>query len=66
ILPALSLNGILHADIQAGVYNAEMFKNFIGALLTHMHPFLEPNSVIVLDNASIHKADELQEMVEAW
>jgi hypothetical protein len=30
-----------------------------------MNPFPQQNSVLVMDNASIHKSAELQEMVEA-
>ena len=53
----------LHA--QEGSYNGQDFKDFIELLLIHMKPWPEPNSVIVMDNASIHKAQGLREMVEA-
>ncbi|KAF9515528.1 hypothetical protein BS47DRAFT_1277597, partial [Hydnum rufescens UP504] len=66
ILPALSLDGILHLDIQVGAYTAETFKNFVSGVLECMRPFPERNSVIVMDNTSIHKSDELKEMIEAW
>jgi DDE superfamily endonuclease len=65
ILPALSLDGILHLDIQVGAYTAETFKNFVSSVLECMCPFPERNSVIVMDNASIHKSNELKEMIEA-
>lgn len=64
ILPALSLDGILHLDVQEGSYNAALFSDFIDALLDNMNPFPGPNSVIVMDNASIHKSDALRTMIE--
>ncbi|KAJ2932106.1 hypothetical protein H1R20_g5000, partial [Candolleomyces eurysporus] len=64
ILPALSLDGILHLDIIDRAYTSELFNGFIDGLLNNMNPFPAPNSVIVMDNASIHKSDELRAMVE--
>ena len=63
-MPALSLDGILHLDIVNRAYNSELFNGFIDGLLDNMNPFPAPNSVIVMDNASIHKSDELRAMVE--
>ncbi|KAJ2911978.1 hypothetical protein MD484_g8431, partial [Candolleomyces efflorescens] len=65
ILPALSLDGILHLDIINRSYTVELFNEFIDGLLDNMNPFPAPNSVIVMDNASIHKSQELQQMIEA-
>ncbi|KDQ06621.1 hypothetical protein BOTBODRAFT_121246 [Botryobasidium botryosum FD-172 SS1] len=65
MLPALSLDGILHLDIQERSYNAQLFNEFIDGLLDNMNPFLGPNSVVVMDNASIHKSPELRAMFEA-
>lgn len=61
----MSLSGILHLAIQPNSYNAESFRDFIDGLLDEMQPWPEPNSVIVLDNASIHKGAEVRAMVEA-
>ncbi|KIK11608.1 hypothetical protein PISMIDRAFT_31810, partial [Pisolithus microcarpus 441] len=55
ILPALSLDGVLHLDIQECAYTAATFNEFINNLLDNMNPFPQKNSVIVMDNASIHK-----------
>ncbi|KAJ2913748.1 hypothetical protein MD484_g6667, partial [Candolleomyces efflorescens] len=65
ILPALSLDGILHLDVIPRSYTAELFNGFIEGLLDTMNPFPAPNSVIVMDNASIHKSEALRQMVEA-
>jgi transposase len=60
----MSLEGILHCDIEVGAYTAEAFNHFIEALLTKMNPFPQPNSVLVMDNAPIHKSNQLVQMCE--
>ena len=60
----MSLDGILHLAIQDCPYTAIQFNSFIEALLNNMNPFPQPNSVIVMDNASIHKSPELRQMIE--
>ncbi|KAF8240476.1 hypothetical protein L208DRAFT_1232809, partial [Tricholoma matsutake] len=55
LLPALSLNGIIHAKIVEGSFTTTLFHDFIEGLLDCMQPFPAPNCVIVMDNARIHK-----------
>ncbi len=64
ILPGLSLSGILHVNIVTGSFNASKFAEFIDVLLTQMNPFPGPNSVIVMDNCSIHKRQDILGMIE--
>ena len=64
ILLALSLDGILHLAIQDWPYTAVEFNSFIEALLDNMNPFPQPNSVVIMDNASIRKSPELHQMIE--
>ncbi|KAF8330729.1 uncharacterized protein EI90DRAFT_2867159, partial [Cantharellus anzutake] len=75
VLPAMSLDGILHCDIQVGTYMAKSFDHFIEALLATqagnrctltatMNPFPQRNSVLVMDNVAIHKSDQLAQMCE--
>ena len=64
VLPALSLDGILALNIIEGAFNGEKFKAFVSGLLTKMNRFPERNSVIVMDNCSIHKSHELIHMIE--
>jgi hypothetical protein len=64
ILPAMSLDRILHLAIQDFPYTGVQFNSFIDALLDNMNQFPQSNSVIVMDNASIHKSPELRQMVE--
>lgn len=60
----MSLDGILHLAIQDCPYTAVQFNSFIEALLENMNPFPQPNSVIIMDNASIHKSPELRQMIK--
>ncbi|KAJ7870268.1 hypothetical protein B0H13DRAFT_1570023, partial [Mycena leptocephala] len=65
ILPAISLDGVLHLDILTRSWTGEEFRTFIDTLLGNMNPFPQRNSVIVMDNASAYHFEGLQEMVEA-
>ena len=64
LLPALSLEGILSLDIIEGSFNTARFAQFIDELLYVMNPYPGPNSVIVMDNCSIHKDQMIIEMIE--
>lgn len=64
VLPAISLDGILYVNIVEGSFTTETFAEFIDGLLDKMNPFPGPNSVIVMDNCRIHKADLIREMIE--
>ncbi|KAF7374023.1 DDE family endonuclease [Mycena sanguinolenta] len=50
--------------VLAGSYTAATFNSFIDGLLDNMNPYPGPNSVIVMDNASIHKSAALHPMIE--
>ena len=64
MLPALSLDGALYLAAQEGAYNADDFTCFISSLLNAMNVYPATNSVLVMDNASIHKAEYLRPMIE--
>jgi hypothetical protein len=64
LLPALSLNGIIHAKIVEGSFTTTLFHDFIEGLLDHMQPFPALASVIVMDNACIHKHPHIVELIE--
>ena len=65
MLPALSLNGILHLDIVENAVTSTAFRHFVKGLLPRMNKWPLPNSVLVVDNVSIHKVDGICELVEA-
>ncbi len=64
ILPALSLDRVLHVDVYEHAVTRNNFQSFVEALLDRMHPWPLPNSVIVMDNMAIHKVNSIWEMVE--
>jgi len=64
ILPALSLDGILHLEVLDHSFSGEEFQDFVKGVLDRMQPWPMPNSVLVMDNASIHKVPGIREMVE--
>ncbi|KZP28210.1 hypothetical protein FIBSPDRAFT_687140, partial [Athelia psychrophila] len=65
VLPALSLDGVLPMDILKCSWTGATFYNFIDALLDNMNLFPQRNSVIVMDNASIHHSPEVRELIES-
>lgn len=65
VLPAISLDDVLHLDILTRSWTRNEFCKYIAVLLDNMNPFPQRNSVIVMDNASAHHFEGLQEMVEA-
>lgn len=64
LLPALSLDGILHLSIVEGSFTTATFSEFIEGLLNRMSPFPAQNSVIIMDNCRIHKSELIREMIE--
>lgn len=64
ILPALSLDGMIHCHIIEGSFDTAGFTEFIEGLLDHMQPYPGPNSVIVMDNCRIHHSDILLELIK--
>jgi transposase len=65
ILPALTVEGYIGYSIFQGAFNAELFIEFVEEkVLPHCNPYPGPRSVLILDNASIHKNDRLRELCE--
>ena len=64
MLPALSLDGILHLKVVENAITGADFRRFVEGLLPRMNKFPLPNSVLVINNVSIHKVDGIREMVE--
>jgi len=63
LLPALLVDGIIHAKIVEGSFTAGHFYDFIDGLLDHMQPFPLPNSVVIMDNAHIHKDPQVLDLI---
>ena len=64
MLPALSLDGILHLEVVENAVTGAAFRRFVEDLLPRMNKWPLPNSVLVVDNASIHKVAGIRELVE--
>jgi transposase len=65
ILPAISLDGVLHLDILTRSWTGIEFRQYLDILLDNMNPYPQNNSVLIMDNASVHHFDGVREMVEA-
>ena len=66
VLPALALEGILHVDIQQGTYMTELFNEFISSFFICMNLYPGPWSLLVMDNAPIHKSEQRTQMCCEW
>ncbi|KAJ3456616.1 hypothetical protein MRS44_016639 [Fusarium solani] len=64
ILPAYTQKGILHYQIFPGSTDSVVFEEFIEQLLYHCGKWPEPNSVLVMDNASFHRSTVIEKMCE--
>jgi hypothetical protein len=64
ILPVLSLDSILHLKVLDHSFTGEEFLDFIQGVLDQMQLWPLPNSVLVMDNASIHHVPGIHEMVK--
>lgn len=63
ILPALSLDGIIALDVLTWPYKRINFLAFIDLTLDQMNPFPHAKSVIIMDNASIHKGGDIEQKI---
>lgn len=64
ILPALALDRILHLEVVENTVTGNNFRRFVQGLLLRMNKWPLPNSVLVIDNALIHRVDGIREMVQ--
>jgi transposase len=65
LLPALTIDGYLSYTITQGSITTEDFEAFVGEqVLPYCSPYPGPRSVLILDNASIHRSEQLQELCQ--
>ncbi len=64
MLPAISMDGILHLEVLENAITGNDFHRFVQGLLPLMNEWPLPNLVLVVDNASIHKVAGIRELVE--
>lgn len=65
ILPAYTQKGILFSRVLQGSIDGAIFEDFIEQLLHHCGRWPEPRSVLIMDNASIHRSDKAAQMCAA-
>jgi len=65
ILPAICLDGVFHLEVVENAITSDDFRRFVEGLLPRMNKWPLPNSVLVIDDAAIHKVDGIRDMVEA-
>jgi hypothetical protein len=64
ILPAYTQEGIIHFRVYEGSTDTEIFENFIEELLPFCRPFPAPRSVLIMDNASFHYSEKIEQMCD--
>ncbi|KAI9146747.1 hypothetical protein HJFPF1_13485 [Paramyrothecium foliicola] len=64
ILPAYTQDGVLMHRVYQGSTDTHFFEDFLAELLHFCGRYPEPNSVIIMDNASWHHSEKIQQMCE--
>jgi transposase len=63
-MTAMTCNGVLQYEATTGTVNSDKFIDFIrGQLVPNMQPFPGDNSILILDNCSIHHTHEVQQLL---
>jgi transposase len=62
ILPAYTQNSILLSRVFQRTTDSALFENFIEQLLHHCGRWPEPKSVLIIDNASFHHNERIEQM----
>ena len=58
ILPAMNIDGYIACCVYKGAVNGDTFETFVEQeLIPLCQPYPGPNSIIVMDNAAIHRAE---------
>lgn len=62
VLPAYTQDGVLLFRVFQGTTDSTVFEDYIEQLLHHCRPYPEPNSVLVMDNATFHHTERIEQM----
>ena len=66
-IAAISTEGLLAVELTTGTVDADIFFDFVrGGIIPLMNPFdgSSPNSIMVLENCSIHHVSEIADMFQ--
>ena len=66
-LPIVSITGVHDLYLAEGTMNGDSFTHFINTcLLPVLKPYngVNPHSIVIMDNASIHQVDEVLQIIE--
>lgn len=64
-LAAISSDGVIDHEMVKGSVNGELFCDFVvGNLIPNMLPFPNKNSILVMDNCSIHHVQYIKDILE--
>ncbi|EHS64526.1 uncharacterized protein PGTG_22314 [Puccinia graminis f. sp. tritici CRL 75-36-700-3] len=67
ILPAISINGIIALKVRDDTYTGIKFEHFLKwTLLPRMNKYPSPNSVLVCDNARIHRGRYIEAICDKF
>ena len=62
ILPAYTQDGVILANVFRGSTDSAVFEDFIEQLLPYCGKWPEPKSVLVMDNASFHHTERIEQL----
>jgi hypothetical protein len=62
ILPAYNQDGVLFSSVFQGSTDSAVFEEYVEQLLPYCGRWPEPKFVLVMDNASFHRTERLEQM----
>ena len=63
VLPAISISGVIALALTDNTFNAKKWEDFLEwDLIPRMNPYPGPNSILVCDNAKIHKGSRVEQI----
>jgi len=62
ILPAYTQDGVICTRVFQGSTHSTVFEDFIEQTLLHMNSWPEENSVLIMNNASIHRTEQIKQI----
>jgi hypothetical protein len=64
ILPAYTEDGVIHFRMYEGSTDTRIFEDFIEELLPYCGKWPEPRSVLIMDIASFHYSEKIQQLCD--